>query len=104
MDNNMITTYINECLDVIHAPNVLDYATKNKEIQLAVPIPIEGGTVVEASSKSYLFVYMVKMYKFILGIAGIIAVGELVLAGFQVALSAGDSTRAENGKKRIIQT
>jgi len=99
----VVKTYINECLNT-KAPNVLDFAIKNKEIQLAAPIPIEGGSVIEASEKSYLFVYMVKMYKFVLGIAGIIAVGELVLAGFQVALSAGDSTRAENGKKRIIQT
>jgi len=78
--------------------------TINPVLELNAPIPIEGGGVVEASNKSYLFVYMVKLYKFVLSIVGIIAVVELIIGGFQIGLSAGDTGKAENGKKRIIQT
>jgi len=95
--------YIKDCLSFSTTSNPLT-DSRYQPITLSAPIPIEGGEQIEASNKSYLFVYMIKLYRFVLTIAGIIAVLELIIAGFQISLSAGDSGKAEEGKKRIVQT
>jgi len=103
--SNYIDIYNTECLSVV-APKSLDETSLSKyaPIQLGAPIPIEGGDKIEASNKSYLFTYMVKLYRFVLGIAGVAAVIEIIIAGFMIVLAAGDSGRVEEGKKRMIQT
>jgi len=105
VSDKFINVYKTECLSVV-APEPVSVSSQSRyaPIDLAAPIPIEGGDKIEASNKSYLFTYMVKLYRFVLGIAGVAAVIEIIIAGFMIVLAAGDSGRVEEGKKRIIQT
>ena len=75
----------------------------NEPIQLQAPLPIgeDKGEQIEASNKGYLFVYIVKVYRYVATVAGIIAVMMVVIGGFQIAMSRDDTAGVEAGKKRI---
>ena len=82
----------------------LESNSTNGAIALQAPLPIgDIGTQVEDSNASYFFVYILKIYRWVAGIAGAFAVLMVMFGGFQVAMARGDTGMADEGRKRILQ-
>lgn len=75
------------------------HAQDTSKIKLIVPIPVTGGVQEDAPSNPGDYVKVI--YQWAIGIAALLAMGELVLGGVQYVLAAGNPSLKHSADERM---